>query len=104
VRRGPYDLVDRTEAISDLYITGTQIRLREARPIDGGGPPMLRLTRKADIIRAHAYSALSTFPENELDAGRCLVRDARHTTLIGWKIRRDRRSRRMKQAPRIDRP
>jgi CYTH domain-containing protein len=46
----PRELIIRTEAITDLYVTGTRLRLREARPIDGG-VPMLRLTRKADIDR-----------------------------------------------------
>jgi CYTH domain-containing protein len=35
------------EAIVDLYVTGTRLRLREARPL-GGGPAKRRLTRKAD--------------------------------------------------------
>lgn len=44
----PRERVARTEAITDLYVTGGQLRLREARPIDGGAP-RLRLTRKADV-------------------------------------------------------
>lgn len=36
------------DAISDLYITGTRLRLREARPLDGG-PVMRRLGCKADL-------------------------------------------------------
>ena len=44
----PRQQVRRTEAITDLYVTGARLRLREARPI-GGGTPMLRLTRKADV-------------------------------------------------------
>jgi CYTH domain-containing protein len=36
------------DAIRDLYVTGTRLRLREARPL-GGGPVMRRLTRKADV-------------------------------------------------------
>ena len=47
-REVPRDRVRRTEAVTDLYVTGTRLRLREARPIDGG-TPMLRLTRKADV-------------------------------------------------------
>ena len=61
----PGDLVDRTEAIIDLYVTGTQIRLREARPIDGA-PPMLRLTRKADIDPRTRLISSIYLPENEL--------------------------------------
>ena len=41
----PRDRVVRTEAITDLYVTGARLRLREARPV-GGGAAMLRLTRK----------------------------------------------------------
>lgn len=36
------------EAFRDLYVEGTQLRLREAIPL-AGGPPMLRLGRKADV-------------------------------------------------------
>lgn len=44
----PRERIHRTEAITDLYVTGARLRLREARPV-GGGAPMLRLTRKADV-------------------------------------------------------
>jgi CYTH domain-containing protein len=44
----PRERVTQTEAITDLYVAGTRLRLREARPIDGGAP-MLRLTRKVDV-------------------------------------------------------
>src|SRR5882757_433894 len=47
-REVPRAKVFRTEAITDLYVTGARLRLREARPIDGGAP-MLRLSRKADV-------------------------------------------------------
>ena len=47
-REVPRERVFQTEEITDLYVTGTRLRLREARPIDGGAP-MLRLSRKADI-------------------------------------------------------
>jgi CYTH domain-containing protein len=47
-RRLPRERFVRTEAITDLYVTGTRLRLREARPTDGSAP-MLRLTRKADV-------------------------------------------------------
>ena len=40
--------VRHSEAITDLYVTGTRLRLREALPLDGG-EPMRRLTRKADV-------------------------------------------------------
>jgi CYTH domain-containing protein len=47
-REVPRNRIVRGEAITDLYITGTRLRLREARPLDGGAP-MLRLSRKADV-------------------------------------------------------
>lgn len=47
-RAVPFDRVVRTEALKDLYVEGTQLRLREALPMDGG-PPMRRLGRKADV-------------------------------------------------------
>ncbi len=47
-REVPRQQVFRTEAITDLYVTGTRLRLREARPTDGGAS-MLRLSRKADV-------------------------------------------------------
>jgi hypothetical protein len=46
-REVPMPLVIGAEHITDLYITGTHLRLREALPADGG-PPMRRLSRKAD--------------------------------------------------------
>jgi CYTH domain-containing protein len=47
-RAVPRERVVRTEAITDLYVTGTRLRLREARPTDGGAP-LLRLSRKGDV-------------------------------------------------------
>lgn len=40
--------VVRAEAIRDLYVEGSQLRLREARPV-GGGSAILRLSKKADL-------------------------------------------------------
>ena len=47
----PWPLVAATEAITDLYVTGTRLRLREAIPADGGAP-MRRLSRKGDVSSA----------------------------------------------------
>jgi CYTH domain-containing protein len=47
----PWDRVAATEQVADLYVTGTKLRLREAIPADGG-PPMRRLSRKADVSPA----------------------------------------------------
>lgn len=44
----PLERVTRSEKISDLYVTGTHLRLREAIPLDGG-TPVRRLGRKADV-------------------------------------------------------
>jgi CYTH domain-containing protein len=44
----PTELVAGTEQITDLYVTGSNLRLREARAL-GGTQPMLRLTRKVDV-------------------------------------------------------
>lgn len=44
----PHERVVSTETFEDLYVSGTQLRLRHATPGDGG-PPMLRLGRKADV-------------------------------------------------------
>ena len=40
--------VVRAEAIRDLYVDGSRLRLREARPV-GGGATILRLSKKADL-------------------------------------------------------
>jgi CYTH domain-containing protein len=44
----PAELVTESEQITDLYVTGTNLRLREARSL-ARGPSMLRLTRKVDV-------------------------------------------------------
>ena len=44
----PCELVTETEQINDLYVIGTNLRLREARQL-AGGASMLRLTRKVDV-------------------------------------------------------
>jgi hypothetical protein len=40
------------DAITDLYIDGSRLRLRAARPLDGG-PVMRRLGRKGDVDASH---------------------------------------------------
>lgn len=47
-REVPRERIAESDAISDLYVTGARLRLREARPLNGGAP-MLRLTRKVDV-------------------------------------------------------
>ena len=60
----PHELIIQTEAITDLYVTGARLRLREARPIDGGAP-MLRLSRKADVDLHTRLITSIYLPENE---------------------------------------
>ena len=63
-RAVPRERVVRTEAITDLYVTGTRLRLREARPIDGGAP-LLRLSRKADLDARTRLITSIYLPEEE---------------------------------------
>jgi CYTH domain-containing protein len=63
-RTVPRELIIRTEMITDLYVTGTRLRLREARPVDGGAP-MLRLSRKADIDRHTRLVTSIYLPQEE---------------------------------------
>src|SRR4051812_27249753 len=60
----PHDRVIRTEAITDLYVTGTRLRLREARPVDGG-QARLRLSRKADVDHRTRLVTSIYLPEQE---------------------------------------
>ena len=65
-RAVPHERVVEREAITDLYVTGTRLRLREARPV-GGGAAMLRLTRKVDVD-AHTRLLTSIYlSEDEFD-------------------------------------
>jgi CYTH domain-containing protein len=47
-REVPRHLIRQTLTVTDLYIKGTRLRLREMRPSDGG-PRLLKLIRKADV-------------------------------------------------------
>jgi CYTH domain-containing protein len=60
----PREQIARTETIVDLYVTGTQMRLREAR-LPGGGPPMLRFSRKADVDTRTRLITSIYLPESE---------------------------------------
>ena len=64
-RSVPRDRVVSAEVYDDLYVTGTQLRLREAKPTKGG-PTMLRLGRKADVspsvrLLTSSYLSLEEF-------------------------------------------
>lgn len=47
-REVPRDMIIQSEWITDLYVSGTRLRLREARLLNGGAAK-LRLSRKADV-------------------------------------------------------
>ncbi|HEY5411581.1 MAG TPA: hypothetical protein VIJ94_12745 [Caulobacteraceae bacterium] len=72
----PVERIIRREALNDLYVAGTQLRLREALPMEGG-PPMRRLGRKADVtpsvrlltsiyLSPDEFHLLSSLPGNRL--------------------------------------
>ena len=63
-RAVPRALIVRTETITDLYVTGTRLRLREARPV-GGGAAKLRLSRKADVDSRTRLITSIYLPEEE---------------------------------------
>jgi CYTH domain-containing protein len=63
-REVPRERILRTEAITDLYVTGVRLRLREARPVDGGAPK-LRLSRKADVDPQTRLITSIYLPEEE---------------------------------------
>ena len=60
----PHKRIVRTETVTDLYVTGTRLRLREARPIEGG-PPKLRLSRKVDVDPHTRLITSIYLPEDE---------------------------------------
>ena len=63
-RNVPREKVIRSERITDLYVTGSRLRLREARPIDGGSA-RLRLSRKADVDSRTRLITSIYLPEEE---------------------------------------
>jgi CYTH domain-containing protein len=60
----PREKVIRSESITDLYVAGSRLRLREARPLDGG-PAMLRFSRKADVDARTRLITSIYLPEEE---------------------------------------
>ncbi|TAJ40833.1 MAG: hypothetical protein EPO55_07685 [Reyranella sp.] len=63
-REVPFERIVRTETIVDLYVTGTRLRLREARP-HNGDPAMLRFSRKADVDPKTRLITSIYLPEHE---------------------------------------
>lgn len=78
----PLELVTETERITDLYVTGSNLRLREARPLSDA-PPLLRLTRKVDVdARTRLISSInlqeSEFALLQAALVGCTIRKRRH--------------------------
>jgi CYTH domain-containing protein len=63
-REVPRSLVRQSLTVTDLYVSGARLRLREMRPIDGG-PGLLRLTRKADVDARTRLITSIYLPEEE---------------------------------------
>src|SRR6476659_2717208 len=63
-REVPRGLIRQSLSVTDIYVTGTQLRLREMRPVDGG-PSMLRLSRKADVDAQTRLITSIYLPEEE---------------------------------------
>lgn len=79
-RAFPRDRVTRSERITDLYVTGSQLRLREARQLDGE-MARLRLTRKASVdARTHLVTSIY-LPEQEFAVLAAALPGARLTKL-----------------------
>lgn len=83
----PTDRVQYAEDITDLYVTDTQLRLREAVPV-GGGPAQRRLSRKADLNAATRVLTSIYLQPNEFALlaglpGRRLIKTRHVLTPIG---------------------
>src|SRR5688500_8396641 len=63
-REVPHALIRQSLTVTDVYVTGTQLRLREMRPV-GGGAGMLRLSRKADVDAQTRLITSIYLPEGE---------------------------------------
>jgi len=60
----PRDQIRQTLSVTDLYVSGTRLRLRDMRPGDGG-PPQLRLSRKVDVDARTRLITSIYLPEDE---------------------------------------
>jgi CYTH domain-containing protein len=78
-REVPREKVILSERITDLYVTSSRLRLREARPIDGR-PARLRFSRKADVDARTRLITSIYLPEQEF----ALLAAA----LPGWRLRK----------------
>jgi CYTH domain-containing protein len=64
VREVPRALIRLTYSITDLYVDGARLRLREMRAVDGG-TSQWKLTRKGDVDSATRLITTIYLPENE---------------------------------------
>jgi CYTH domain-containing protein len=76
----PRQLIRQTLTVTDLYVTGARLRLREMRPIDGG-PGMLRLSRKVDVNARTRLITSIYLPEDEFAILAATLHGARITKL-----------------------
>jgi CYTH domain-containing protein len=76
----PRSRIRQSLTVTDLYVTGTRLRLREMRPIDGG-PGQLRLTRKADVDAQTRLITSIYLPEDEFQVLAAALQGARLTKL-----------------------
>ena len=60
----PRDQIRQTLTVTDLYVRGTRLRLRDMRPSDNG-PSLLRLSRKADVDARTRLITSIYLPANE---------------------------------------
>lgn len=77
-REVPRSRIRETLTVTDVYVTGTRLRLREMRPVDGG-PGMLRLSRKADVDPCTRLVTSIYLPEEEFAVLAAVLPGARLT-------------------------
>ncbi len=78
--RVPRALIRETLTVTDLYVTGTRLRLREMRPLDGS-PGLLKLTRKADVDACTRLLTSIYVPEEEFAILRAALSGRRLTKI-----------------------
>lgn len=76
----PREEVRETLTVTDLYVDGARLRLRDMRPANGGAP-MLRLTRKADVDARTRLLTSIYLPENEFALLATTLQGARITKI-----------------------
>jgi CYTH domain-containing protein len=79
-REVPHALIRQSLTVTDVYVTGTQLRLREMRPV-GGGAGLLRLSRKADVDAQTRLITSIYLPEGEFAVLANTLKGARLTKI-----------------------